>query len=443
MDAIEALIVGRCKSLLRHDDGRPVIVGLSGGADSVALLAALTAGGINCVAAHCNFHLRGQESNRDMRHSESIARILGAEFQVVHFDTHAEMARQKVSLEMAARALRYKWFEDLLVKYDAQAIAVGHHREDNIETMFLNLMRGSGLHGLRGMLPRRGNIIRPMLDIARSELLGYVKRRGLDFVTDSSNTDTSIARNRLRHQLIPLIEQLFPGATDAMTRSLAMLRDCDAIYNNAVDAERLKCASKRGFNLEKLMKTSAPATLLFEWLFPYGFNASQIADIMDNPCEASRTFVSATHVATVDRGELIVEPLGGEYSDKQRLCRVNPEVASTWPIPVEIDIISPDEFMPQKGSRHTLYLDADKALAQEVEWIWRPATTGDRIAPFGMTGTQLLSDLLKNAKMPLPDKRRQCILARDGEILWVPGVRTSRHFAVDSGTTRILRIQML
>lgn len=442
MDPFEVTVSQNCKALLQPDDNRPIIVGLSGGADSVCLLAALTGGGIRCIAAHCNFHLRGKESARDMHHAEAVARELGVEFIVKHFDTLSEMATHGISAEMAARQLRYDWFARLLIDYQAQAIAVGHHLDDNIETMFLNLLRGSGIHGLRGMKPRRGDVIRPMLNIPRSEIAAYLQRRGLRYVVDSTNHDISVPRNRLRHNVLPSLYENFPGAKEAIARSLAMMRDCDEIYTGLIKSEQLKYRTERGYDLLSIARTTAPVSLLFELLHPFGFSASQCADMMKHPDASSRTFLSSTHVATSNRGELILNHnINGDYGHTSTI--INLTDGSTWPVPVEISIITPAEFSPERDGGATLYLDAD--LISSVHYVWRLRTveTGDRMEPFGMKGrSQLLSDILKNTKLPLPEKKRQLVLTCDDRIIWVLGVRTSCHFAVTMTTKKILRIHI-
>ena len=202
-DAIER------QGLLRPQ-GR-VVVAVSGGADSVALLSVLLELGYDCLAAHCNFGLRGAESVRDMRHVESLADRLGVDLCVRDFDVAARRADTGESVEMACRELRYEWFYELVDRERAQAIAVGHHAEDQLETLFLNLLRGTGITGLRGMRPRNGHVVRPMLECTRAEIEDYLHTRGLDWVTDSTNASDDFTRNRLRNRLLPLVDELFDG----------------------------------------------------------------------------------------------------------------------------------------------------------------------------------------------------------------------------------------
>ncbi|MDE6491207.1 MAG: tRNA lysidine(34) synthetase TilS, partial [Muribaculaceae bacterium] len=230
MDELEHKVL---QSIARHrliaDDTRPVIVGLSGGADSVALLATLTALGYRCVAAHCNFGLRGEESIRDRDHSRAIADRLGCEWITTEFNTRAYMLQNGISLEMACRDLRYNWFAEQLNALGAQAIAVAHHRDDNIETLMLNLLRGSGIRGLRGMRPRNGDIIRPLLECTRSDITAYLERRAIPYITDSSNLENDVARNRLRNIVLPCIYREFPQAPDTISRTIAILAGTEPV----------------------------------------------------------------------------------------------------------------------------------------------------------------------------------------------------------------------
>ncbi|MCM1096190.1 MAG: tRNA lysidine(34) synthetase TilS, partial [Terasakiella sp.] len=208
--------------------GDTVVVGCSGGADSVALLCVLHALGYRCVAAHCNYHLRGEESNRDMRHVEALAGRLGVDLCVRDFDVDARRASTGESLEMACRELRYGWFDELADRERAAAVAVAHHREDQAETFFLNLLRGTGLRGLGGMAPRRGRVVRPLLDCTRAEIESYIHALGECWVDDSTNAGCDFARNRLRHRLLPLLDELRPGAVGYVVEAMERLREAES-----------------------------------------------------------------------------------------------------------------------------------------------------------------------------------------------------------------------
>ena len=391
--------------------GARIVVGLSGGADSVALLSALAALGYVCTAVHCHFGLRAPaEADRDLAHAEAVAQHLGAEFRAVRFDTRQYMAAHGVSAEMACRELRYEFFERVRTEVGADTIAVAHHREDNIETLMLNLLRGSGLHGVRGMLPKNGRVIRPMLECCKTDVLEYLHERGLTYVTDSTNAENEFQRNRLRNVVLPVLYANFPGAADALTRSLANLRGNEALYNSLLPRE---------LNLAEIKKSAAPLTLLHELLAPMGFKTSQCADIL--AASSGSVFRSNQGVnLSVEYGELRV--IAPDESAAPRL---------------EHRRLKPAEFVPQPGH---LYLDAIAAEGHP-RWELRRRREGDRMRPNGMTsGSRLLSDVFATAKIPAAARADVWVLTRNDEILWAVGVRASAHFPVTDQTKEIIDI---
>ena len=254
-----------------------IIVGLSGGADSVALLTALHRLGYTCTAAHCNFHLRGEESMRDMHHAISITQNLGIDLSIKHFDVPERQRQTGESIEMACRSLRYCWFTRLLEDTQSAAIAIAHHSGDNIETFFLNILRGTGLTGLTGIRHRNGTVIRPMLDCTRLEAEQYLARTHTQYITDSSNLTNEYKRNRLRNIILPQIEENFPGATGAISHTMDCLKESAAFYNEMVEEKRRQYfnPSTSSFDLQALSAEPSARLLLFEWLRPMGFNATR------------------------------------------------------------------------------------------------------------------------------------------------------------------------
>ena len=215
--------------------GAKVLVALSGGADSVALLIALMKLGYRCEAVHCNFHLRGAESDRDEHFVQELCDSKGIRLNVTHFDTTAYAKENGISIEMAARELRYKLFEELRASSGAEAIAVAHHRDDSAETMLLNLIRGTGIKGLRGIRPKNGYIVRPLLCVGRTDILEYLKWRGEEYVTDSSNLTCDYTRNKIRLELIPLMAQINPSILETLAATASRVGECETIYSKAIE----------------------------------------------------------------------------------------------------------------------------------------------------------------------------------------------------------------
>lgn len=405
-----------------------VIAALSGGADSVALLAALTELGYECVAVHCNFHLRGEESNRDEAHARSVADRLGVPFRVTHFDVHDYCRNHGVSVEMACRELRYKWFERVRSEIGAQAIAVAHHRDDNIETFFLNLLRGSGIAGLSAMKSRNGNIVRPMLQCTRAETEQFLSERNLGYVTDSTNLQNDFKRNKLRNIVLPVLRVQFPDADDAIARSIECIEDNHRFYAEAVDKKYVMYCSGGTIELKELLEREpCGPLLLYEWLRREGFNYSQISDMVSSAGHSGKIFVSDECTYLLDRGRLLRQNV---HSD-----------VGFGKFPFEMTVSERSEFAPT-GDPFTAYFDVsvlDAAPEFEVR-CWR---SGDRIAPYGMRGTKKISDLFSDAKLSIADKQRVPILTRNDEIIWVVGLRASRMFAVTDSTQRFVTLRYI
>lgn len=419
--------------------GARLIVALSGGADSVALLAVLSALGYECVAAHCNFHLRGAESMRDRRHAEKIASQLDINLYVKDFDVHKHIAKTGKSLEMACRDLRYEWFVNLLERDYARAIAVGHHSEDQVETFFINLLRGTGIAGLTGMQVYANHIVRPLLNVNRHEIEEYLQFRGLDWVTDSTNAESIFRRNRLRNIVLPAIEQQFPGAMNAVLSTIAQLDDNKSVYDAAINRERNEYMSGDTINIAKLAEgnTAQQArTLLFELLRRHGFNMTQAANILI--ASSGATFSSATHTATLSRGQLTIHENTTNHpaNNDEFTVRLTKDILE--PINISVTNHHITEFNPQRDP-HTIYLD-ETVMHGNPQITLRHWRRGDRIVPFGQTKSKLVSDIFAAAHYTPAQKRNVWLLTHNGTILWIIGLRPSAHFAITPHTRRFLTL---
>ncbi|MEF2644053.1 MAG: tRNA lysidine(34) synthetase TilS [Paramuribaculum sp.] len=395
---------------------RPVVVALSGGADSVALLHALTALGYNCIAAHCNYHLRGEESDRDERHVAEICCRLGVECLIQHCDVAAyREANKGVSVEMACREIRYRWFESLFENISAQAIAVGHNADDNIETMLLNIMRGTGIVGARGMIfCNDRHIVRPMLNITRREIESYLERANLGYITDSSNLLCDLNRNRIRNILRPVIDETFPDAAAGMTSTLDKLRENEAFYRQAIEEKRHVYIHENLIDLQALItKEPLPALLIFEWFRNEGLTRTQADNIIASASSSGARFFSGENAWTIDRGILIFEESGGSLPDDFDDCFEVKQISTA-----EMDYADPC----------TAYFDL--AVVDGAPLSTRTWQTGDRMQPFGMKATKKLSDIFSNSKISVTDKKRIPLLMKSADILWIPGIRRSALYPV-------------
>lgn len=428
----------RQHSLLHKGDR--VIVALSGGADSVALLAVLHELGFNCLAAHCNFHLRGNESDRDMLHSRDVCQRLGVELIIKDFDVESRRLSHKESVEMACRSLRYEWFDALLAETGSAAVAVGHHREDNIETVLLNLLRGTGIDGLCGIRYRRGNIIRPLLDCSRKDIEDYLSRRSLDFITDSSNFSDAHLRNRLRNHIIPCITEYFPDAEKTITTTIDNINSAAGIYHKAIDAYRNRFVDSNGsIDLKGLVEAAGDdsATILREIVAAWGLTTSQCRDIISSAAGSGLRFPTADgRIVELDRGRLTLAA-STDCTQASFAIDLHSKHISA-PIDLDIEILPVCDFTPCRDPR-VICLDAD-ILDSGHRIALRHRQTGDRIKPFGIKGSRLVSDIFNDAKYSAAEKRKAWLLTCDDTVLWVVGLRTSRNFTISDKTKQFIKI---
>ena len=400
------------------------IVALSGGADSVALLLLLKEHGFNVHAAHCNFHLRGDESDRDEAFCEELCQQLGVELHRAHFDTREYAELHKVSIEMAARELRYKWFEQLRQDIGAAGICVAHHRDDSVETVLLNLVRGTGLRGLTGIQPRNGSILRPLLCVSRAEIEAFLDEKGQKYVTDSTNLEADVQRNVVRLEVFPLLRKLNPAVAENIQRTTENLAEAQQVLNVAIASIN----SSNILNLSDLEKYGSSEYLEFEWLKKYGFNGDQVRQILD--AETGKVVSSAMGYDVLkDRGRLIVEPALQSFKPMR--------------IPEEGTYIL-DEKTRFSVRKKSVYVSKDPHIATlDTTKVQFPLTIrrveeGDWMQPYGMKGKKLLSDLMTDLKMTVFEKRRQLVVVdSQGVVVWLVGLRVDQRVAVTDQTNEV------
>ncbi|MEG1685580.1 MAG: tRNA lysidine(34) synthetase TilS, partial [Bacteroides sp.] len=306
-----------------------VLVALSGGADSVALFRSLLALGYECEAAHCNFHLRGEESDRD----ENFVRMLCGEFHVplhlVHFDTLIYADEHHLSVEMAARELRYDWFELMRKQTNSAVVAVAHHRDDSVETFLLNLMRGTGINGLKGIRSQNGFIVRPLLDVDRESILCYLSDLHQPYITDSTNLQDEYTRNKIRLNLIPLMETINPSVKESISAVASRLSEAALIYNKGIEDGKIRVMDKEGIVIDLLLCEPSPKALLFEILHPLGFNASQLNDVYCSlRGQSGKRFLSKEWSLIKDRTHLLLRSLNDVCSSELQLLQSTDKLPS-------------------------------------------------------------------------------------------------------------------
>lgn len=411
------------------------LVGLSGGADSVALLLILRKLGYQVEAAHCNFHLRGEESDRDENFVKDLCARLNVPLHLIHFDTQSYAEQHQVSIEMAARDLRYGYFRELCKDISAADVCIAHHCDDAVETLLMNLLRGAGIHGLTGIRPKNDFVRRPLLCINRREIVDYLDSIGQTYVTDSTNLEADVLRNKVRLRVLPLLEEIAPGAAANIDKTANYLCEAEKVFQAEIYREQSTFINNDGKSVEidRLLQLPSPASFLHEWLMPLGFNSTQTEQMLGCLGDTGREFSSATHTLVVDRKQLVVEPIAEPMkSIKIPECgtyRYNESTA------YKLEVL--DDFDISK-SADVATIDADKV---KFPLTIRPVSTGDRFVPFGMKGSKLVSDYLTDQKVSILDKRRQLVLVDStGTIIWLVGRRTDNRFKISNDTKRALRI---
>lgn len=451
-DIIQRFIVRH--RLMRRDGF--YLVALSGGADSVALLRALVELGYRVAAVHCNFRLRGAESDRDEIFCESLCQALGLTLHKAHFDTTAYAELHKISIEMAARDLRYGYFEQLAEAVGADGICVAHHRDDQVETVLLNLVRGTGLQGLQGMRPRNGRVLRPMLGVSRRQAQTYLDHLGQAFVVDSTNLETDAMRNKLRLQVLPLLEEINPAAKENVARMTENVREAGKVVKHAMrQAISAIRSDNGGYRLKALDELPSPIYALRTILEWRGFNRAQLLEMLAHRRDGA-TWMSNHWVAVMDRDYLfvverkawerplpnLVIPERGTYRYPVGPLTALADGAEETAMRLRLELKNVDANFQIDPSATVANLDASLV---KYPLVVRPLRKGDRFVPLGMKNSKLASDFLTDHKVPLLLRRRQLVVQDDrGDIVWLVGQRVDGRFAICPGKSReALIIQLL
>lgn len=395
---------------------------VSGGADSMALLHAAVRAGVHALVAHCNFCLRGAESDRDEQAVRDACRALGVECIVRRFDTKAYCREHGVSLEMGCRELRYDWFRSLKREHSLSRIVVAHNADDNTETMLLNLLRGTGVRGLTAMREDTGEILRPLLSFSRAEIVGYLEGIGVRWVTDSSNLTSDFKRNFLRNDVLPLLRTRWPELDKTLARTREHLADTQALAEDALSRYMPDVGNLLRFN--DLHSCPAPETLVYEWLRPHGINKTQPAEMLGARPGASWCL-----------------PGGVVERTRFGLLFTNPDE------PPRVPQIEVDTF-PNTAHYYELCVGSapDVCYCSDTTGLHlRLVHSDDYIAPLGMGGKRVkVQKALKDAGLS-PLQRARFFLLADAEdrVIWLPGIRRSIHRLVTPDSPQIFRLKMI
>ena len=393
--------------------------------------------GYRLEAVHCNFQLRGDEADRDENFCQSLCDELAIPLHRAHFDTRAYAQLHGISIEMAARQLRYAYFRQLREAIGAEAICVAHHRDDSVETILLNLIRGTGIHGLTGMKPRQGDVVRPLLCVSRADLVSYLDGLGRSYVTDSSNLVADVKRNKVRLQILPMIEAINPSFRDTVLTMAAELEGIEQV----VDTQLAHYAEATELSIEAIQQEPSAELALYYFLQPRHFNPSQIRQIADRLAASSGSrWISPTHELLSDRGRLTIHPLEADAPRPMRIPETG-RYSYANEVTIRLSRAERDDRFVLPTSPETVALDADKV---RFPLIIRRTQPGDRFVPLGMKGGKLVSDFLTDQKKSVWEKRHQVVVCdAEDQILWIVGNRIDHRVRITDSTRRVLLIEKL
>ncbi len=420
-----------------------ILLTVSGGVDSMVLLDMFTKLGYRVGVAHCNFQLRGEESEEDEVIVEREAAKRNVDFYNKRFDTVGEMERTGDSMEMTARRLRYEWFYELCAEHGYNAIAVAHHADDSIETFFINLLRGTGLRGLTGINVQFGKVVRPLTFASRKEILEYAVVNHIPFREDSSNRSTKYLRNKIRLGLIPRVREINPKFTTLMRRNISRLTDAQLFIDSCIKRIHSEAISHEEgvdkLHIDRISEDLPRNFVVYELLSShYGFKGDVIDSLLHahENRHSGRRFYAKEYVAYTDREEILITPIA-----KGDECEVTIERGDSrtycgntvlYYDHTDIDLIE-----TMSVAENCALIDADKLKYPLFVRKWRE---GDWFIPFGMSGKKKISDFLIDQKVSLLEKERQFVLVSGEDIVWVIGRRSDNRYRLESGSENVLRI---
>lgn len=427
------------KKEFSHLRDRQFLLAVSGGVDSVVMAHLFSETKLDFAIAHCNFRLRGIESDKDEEFTRKLAKKLDKKFHVTHFDTIGYINKNKVSVQMAARQLRYRWFEQIMNKYGYKTLVTAHHADDNFETFLIHLSRGSGLEGLTGMPEKTDVISRPLLAFSRMQIEDYAKSKKFKWREDESNLDTKYLRNKIRHELVPQLKELHPSFSSNFETTLNHLKGSARLVENHINVLKNELfLEKNGLTriqIKKIQSLDPLEPYIYQLFKDYGFTAwGDIHDLLT--AMSGKEIRSKTHRLVKDREDLLLHQL--ESFDLSEIYRVHEHTKHLeYPIKLEISEVSNFE---KTTDPNILYIDKKTLKYPMTVRKWR---AGDYFYPLGMKGKKKVSKFFKDEKVDLISKEKQWMLCSDDKIVWILGKRADDRFKVDQNTETILKINLI
>ncbi|MGX1929961.1 tRNA lysidine(34) synthetase TilS [Flagellimonas sp. 2504JD4-2] len=413
-----------------------LLLACSGGLDSVVLTMLCVASELDITLAHCNFNLRGPESDEDETFVKELALALKIPSITKLFDTKKYIQENGGSVQMAARTLRYQWFGSLIETKDFDYVLTAHHADDDLETFLINLSRGSGIEGLRGIPEQNDKIVRPLLGFSRNQILTYAKSENITWREDSSNQENKYLRNKVRHEIVPRLKEMHPTFLDNFMQTQTYLEQIASLVKNHMDTIKKEAFEEEKeyikIKLSDLLKHQPIEAYLYQLFREYGFTDwKSIGELLH--ATSGKEVLSETHKLLKDRGHLILSAIETEKQDfffiEEGILQID------CPIHMKIEKVKTYE----KSPKNVVFLDKEKLNYPLILRNWKK---GDYFYPFGMQGKKKLSKYFKDEKVDVFSKEKQWLLCSDEDIVWVVGKRLDERFKVDSSTKNILKVTL-
>ena len=419
-----------------------VLVGLSGGPDSMVLIHLLMQLGYNCIAAHCNFHLRGKDSDKDAAFVSKWCNENNIPLFTIDFDTEEYAATNKISIEMAARELRYNWFEKLRLEQNADVVGIAHHQDDSVETILINLIRGTGIKGLTGIPIVNKHIVRPLLQVSRRQIMEYLSSNKVPYVIDHTNEEEMYTRNIIRLKVLPTLKKLNPSVKNSIITTSNNLKEAEKIYNGYINQAIEEVLNNNLIDIAKLKETYSPQSVLFEILSPIGFTSSVIEDISNNLDSIPGKMYHADGFRLLkDRDYLIISDIElGELQNKDKEYLIYAD-STDKNLPFSLTVHK-EEYTPEfeiKRNKAILHCDIDKLAFPLTLRRWKE---GDWFVPFGMKGKKKLSDFFSDNKFSIIQKEETWVLLSDNDVVWIVNHRADNRFRITEATNTVYTLSL-
>lgn len=421
-----------------------ILVTVSGGVDSVVLCHLFYQLNIKFGIAHCNFQLRSEESEEDANFVSALSKKYDVSYHTIRFNTQDFAEKNRISIQMAARELRYAWFNKIKKDNQYDFIAIGHNKNDVIETFFINLARGTGIKGLTGIKAKTETIVRPILFALRNEISEYAKNQNLQFREDSSNASLKYHRNKIRHAILPVLKEINPNVENKILNSINYLNQVDTIYSAAIKKIKKSIIIKKDnqifISIKELEKHNSTQAILFEILKEYQFNSQTIFQVSESLFnDPGSVFYSNTHELLKDRNYLIIKLIESHKNQEEYFITETDKII-TKPVNIEIEYKKFDSNTLISGNNNEASIDYDKIIFPLKIRNWN---SGDKFYPLGMNNSKKLSDFFIDTKTSLFEKKNIWIIENGNhEIIWIMGLRLDNRYKITKNTSKILILKM-